>query len=412
MTKISIIIPIYNGEQYLESCIKSVLNQTLEDLEIICVDDGSTDGSAQVIAHLMSKESRIRLLHQKNRGAGAARNLAIENAEGRYVAFLDADDSYLDRNALEQMVALCEENHVPACASLRKLIKGEEVICDPLFQNVKKSMVLNYLDYQIDYNYQDFIFLRRHLTEYGLCFPDYRRFQDPPFLVKALFYAEKFIIADTYLYGYRVSDMSPKFNGKSVCDLLHGLIDNLVFAREHELDKLFQNTIQRLEFEYKHIFYKNISQSGLASLKLFMQANQIICDQKNEPDYMIKPLRGLLKNMYQYGKKILEKTESEDEIVLYGAGQFGQLFFQYLKKYNLSDRVFAFVVSDLNNNQNRIAGIPVITLQELKKEEKEIFMFVTVRENIQKEVKKYLEKNQYRNYELVDDDFFCRILEI
>lgn len=412
MTKISIIIPIYNGEQYLESCIKSVLNQTLEDLEIICVDDGSTDGSAQVITHLMSKESRIRLLRQKNRGAGAARNLAIENAEGRYVAFLDADDSYLDRNALEQMVALCEENNVLACASLRKLMKGEEVICDSLFQNVKKGMVLNYLDYQIDYNYQDFIFLKRHLTEYGLCFPDYRRFQDPPFLVKTLFYAEKFIIADTYLYGYRVSDMSPRFNGKSVCDLLHGLIDNLVFAREHELDKLFQNTVQRLEFEYKHIFYKNISEGGLASLKLFMQANQIICDQKNEPDYMIKPLRGLLKNIYQYGNEILEKTESEDEIVLYGAGQFGQLFFQYLKKYNLSDRVFAFVVSDLNNNQDRIAGIPVITLQELKKEEKEIFMFVTVRENIQKEVKKYLEKNQYRNYELVDDDFFCRILEI
>lgn len=386
------------------------MNQTLKELEIICVDDGSTDNSVQAIECLMAEDSRIRLLRQRNQGAGIARNLALANAKGKYVAFLDADDCYLDRDALEQMVALCEENRVPACASLRKLMRGEAVICDPLFQKVKKGVVLKYLDYQIDYNYQDFIFLRSHLTEHGLCFPDYRRFQDPPFLVKALYYAEKFMVADTYLYGYRVSDMSPRFNGKSTCDLLCGLIDNLVFAREHHLDKLFEQTVERLEFEYKHIFYKNASQSGLSGLKLFMQANQIIGEQKHEPDYVIKPLGGLLKNMCQYGKKILEKTESEGEIVLYGAGKFGQLFFQYLKKHHLSDKVSAFVVSKGTGNPLGIQGVPVISLQELAKE-KEPFMFVTVRENLQGEIEKYLEENQYRNYELVDDDFFCMVLE-
>lgn len=408
MIKISIIIPVYNGEQDIESCIRSVLNQTWRGLEVICVDDGSTDHSAEVIRRLMAEDGRIRLIQQPNRGAGAARNLALEKAEGKYVAFLDADDRYLDRDALEEMVTLCEGHQISACGSVRKLLKGDKVIEEPLFQKVEKGVVLEYQDYQIDYNYQDFIFLRKHLTEHALCFPDYRRFQDPPFLVKTLFYAERFMVADTCLYGYRVSDMSARFHGKSTCDLLCGLMDNLRFAREHHLYRLFENTARRLEFEYKHIIYRNISQIGLSGLKLLIQANEIICDQKKEPDYMIKPLKGLLKNMCRYEIGILERAESENEIFLYGAGKFGQVFFQYLKKHHLSNKVSAFVVSDLAGNQLRVEEVPVIPLRELTKE-KEPFIFVTVREDIQGEIEKYLEENQYRNYELVDDDFFCMI---
>ena len=70
MIKVSIIIPIYNAEKYLKQCIKSVLSQTLKDLEIICVDDGSTDDSALIIKKLISHDKRIRLLHQTNQGAG------------------------------------------------------------------------------------------------------------------------------------------------------------------------------------------------------------------------------------------------------------------------------------------------------------------------------------------------------
>lgn len=410
MIKISIIIPVYNGEQELESCIRSALNQTCRELEVICVDDGSTDRSAQVVRRLMEEDKRVRLLQQQNKGAGPARNLALENAEGKYVAFLDVDDCYLDRDALKQMVSLCEEHQISACGSLRKLIKEDRVIGERLFQDVEKGVVLEYGDYQIDYNYQDFIFLRKHLMEHSIFFPDYRRFQDPPFLVKALFYAEKFMIADIWFYGYRVPDMNVKFNGKSTCDLLRGLIDNLTFAREHHLFRLFENTVRRLEFEYKHIVYKNISQSGLSGLRLLIQANEIICGQRKEPDYMIRPLRGLLKNMVQYEAGILERAESEKKIILYGAGKFGQVFYGYLKKHHLSGKVSAIVVSDQAGNPLTVEGVPVISLQELTKEE-EPFMFVTVREDIQGEIREYLEENQYRNYEMVDDDFFCMISE-
>lgn len=87
MVKISVVVPVYNCEKYLEQCIESVLSQTLKELEVICVDDGSTDQSASVIRCLMSGDARISLLQQENKGAGPARNLAMENARESILRF-------------------------------------------------------------------------------------------------------------------------------------------------------------------------------------------------------------------------------------------------------------------------------------------------------------------------------------
>ena len=98
--KVSVIIPVYNAEPYLRQCLDSVVNQTLKDIEIICVDDGSTDGSAELLRRLGESEPRLRLLQQENQGAGVARNRALAAARGEYIAFLDADDM-LTPDALE-----------------------------------------------------------------------------------------------------------------------------------------------------------------------------------------------------------------------------------------------------------------------------------------------------------------------
>ncbi len=98
--QVSIIIPVYNAEQYLAECLESVLNQTLLEIEVICVDDGSTDGSSDILRQYADADRRIRCIRQENQGAGAARNLGMTRANGAYLAFLDADDLYYP-NALE-----------------------------------------------------------------------------------------------------------------------------------------------------------------------------------------------------------------------------------------------------------------------------------------------------------------------
>lgn len=89
---ISIIVPVYNVKEYLDDCVTSILNQTYQNIEIILVDDGSTDGSHNLVDELSKKDNRIKVIHQKNQGVSSARNVALGNATGKYICFVDADD--------------------------------------------------------------------------------------------------------------------------------------------------------------------------------------------------------------------------------------------------------------------------------------------------------------------------------
>lgn len=105
---VTIIIPIYNVENYLDKCLGSVVNQTYQNLEIICVDDGSTDSCPQLCEEWAAKDKRIMVIHQKNTGYGIARNIGIEHANGEYVCFLDSDD-YIALDLVEKAYKLAEK---------------------------------------------------------------------------------------------------------------------------------------------------------------------------------------------------------------------------------------------------------------------------------------------------------------
>ena len=101
MVSISVIVPVYNCEDYLEESLGSILNQTFNDIEIICIDDGSTDDSLRILNEMASSDSRVEVFHNENQGAGAVRNYGMKKVSGDYVYFFDADD-FLESNALEK----------------------------------------------------------------------------------------------------------------------------------------------------------------------------------------------------------------------------------------------------------------------------------------------------------------------
>lgn len=100
MPEISIIVPVYNTERFVSKCIESILGQTFEDFELILIDDGSTDQSGDICDKYATKDSRVKVIHQKNTGVSAARNRGLDVAQGNYLYFVDSDD-YLESNALE-----------------------------------------------------------------------------------------------------------------------------------------------------------------------------------------------------------------------------------------------------------------------------------------------------------------------
>ncbi len=109
--KISVIVPVYNAEDYLNRCIKSVTAQAYSNWELILVDDGSTDSSAEIIDRAATDDARIRAIHQSNAGAGSARNNGISSASGDYIVFLDSDD-YIDKDYFSLLVPHAEKNDV------------------------------------------------------------------------------------------------------------------------------------------------------------------------------------------------------------------------------------------------------------------------------------------------------------
>lgn len=111
MPKLSVIIPVYNDQKYLNQCLDSVINQTLKDIEIICVDDGSTDDSLKILQEYQAKDSRVKVISQENGGAGKARNTGLAIAGGKYLSFLDSDD-FFEPTMLEESYNKLEESGV------------------------------------------------------------------------------------------------------------------------------------------------------------------------------------------------------------------------------------------------------------------------------------------------------------
>lgn len=110
MTAVSVIIPVYNAQRHLEQCLHSVRTQTLQDLQILCIDDGSTDDSASILKRLAAEDPRIQVIRQENAGAGAARNNGLRHAVGKYLSFLDADD-FFEPDMLEEAFRAAEQDH-------------------------------------------------------------------------------------------------------------------------------------------------------------------------------------------------------------------------------------------------------------------------------------------------------------
>jgi glycosyltransferase involved in cell wall biosynthesis len=149
MPKVSIIIPVYNVEKYLAECLDSVIGQTLRDIEIICVDDGSTDRSPEILDEYAKKDSRIIVTHQKNAGPGPARNVGLDLAKSEYIAFLDSDDvmkttlcektvQVADRENADMTYFLYETNHSHQKSKFERFVledKSNELGIEDLLAN-------------------------------------------------------------------------------------------------------------------------------------------------------------------------------------------------------------------------------------------------------------------------------------
>lgn len=212
MVKVSVIIPCYNAEKYLDQCLSSVINQTLQDIEIICVDDGSTDNSLEILRSYAQKDPRISVLCQQNKFAGIARNNGMAAAKGEYFAFLDADD-YYEMDGLEKAYAIAKENDLDVLKLSSYLLDEQtgEITTNAHYSHqrfVQKNKVIDFKTAPKNFlNCADVAWNGLYKAEFirrkGLSFNNLRCVNDRSFYISCLVYAERIMVADEYLTCYR-----------------------------------------------------------------------------------------------------------------------------------------------------------------------------------------------------------------
>ena len=261
--KVSVIIPVYNVEEYLRQCLDSVINQTLKEIEIICVDDGSTDSSLEILKEYAEKDKRITVITQKNSGVGYSRNLGIKISKGTFISFIDPDDYYPDTHTLLEMYKAAIKYNVKICGGSLIIFDNQKNVTihkKNEFDYFTKNKLCSYKDFQYDYGFQRYIYQRNFIQQNNIYFPNYRRFQDPPFMIKAFAEAEQFYALKSYVYSYRFNYKKINWTEEKVFHLLNGLRDNLSMSQKYDLDKLYSLTMNRLNKEYKKIIMEQYSE--------------------------------------------------------------------------------------------------------------------------------------------------------
>lgn len=262
MVKVSIIMPVYNASELLEESIESAMKQTLKDIEIVCVDDGSTDNSVEVLKDLSKKYDCIKIFTQENEGSGSARNHGLDEATGEYIAFLDADDIFVDSNALETLYDFGVKNNADlVCGNLKRLsFDTGEVTANPNYTAgnyyyFDASKSITPAEYGVPWAFYKNIFKRSFLNEHEIRFKDLRRGQDPVFLSEVLAKVDKVYGCPVDLYAYRFESGRPygKIDTpeKKLHYLLHfkGCFDALEEGGLYETSETFkQKLIYFLEY--------------------------------------------------------------------------------------------------------------------------------------------------------------------
>jgi len=268
--KISIIIPLYNQQNYVQDAVQSVLNQSLQDIEVLVIDDGSTDHSAAVVRDFFAQDARVRLLSQENMGVSSARNRGIRQAVGEYIGFLDPDDLYPHRQVLAKLYQAALENQAIVCGgSHSELLVNGRINTDftdkpELFGNsFSEAGFIRFADYQFDYGFQRFIYQREFLIENELWFEPFRRYQDPVWLCQVLAAAESFYAIPDITYSYRLgSAITSPWPLEKVTDFANAMIAELRFAESHTFAKLYNLISLHLLAHITNMLVPTISQQA------------------------------------------------------------------------------------------------------------------------------------------------------
>ncbi|MFR1824095.1 MAG: glycosyltransferase family 2 protein [Clostridium saudiense] len=286
--KVSILIPVYNTEKTLSRCLESVINQSLEEIEIIITNDGSVDGSQSIIDNYIKKDNRIKCFYQENSGLGATRNNGIEIARGEYIAFLDSDD-YVDLDYYEKMYEIAKIKNADMVISgyvERYRDKSKDRIVG--FNNLnKEEYCIDVLNGNIAGFSWNKLYRRELINKNKLKFPlrsELENVEDQYFTIRCLLLANDIVFMDKSYINYciNVNSIVQSYQPTLIKDVIKLYDKNLKFVKENSNctsyieamnENLVKSIISIINNEFK-VTRKCSNNEKLKSIKSILEYHQ------------------------------------------------------------------------------------------------------------------------------------------
>lgn len=380
MPKVSVIVPVYNVEKYITECIDSIIAQTLKDIEIICVDDGSTDKSAVILDSYAKKDGRIMVVHRQNAGYGAAMNAGLSLATGEYIGIVESDDCILP-----QMYETLYD-----CAKMNKLdiVKADAFywlqFCDYRKCTHRKRLdgyynrVLGLKERRIFFDFYmntwTGIYRKEFIDEFKIRYNETpgASYQDNGFWIQTLAFCKNAMWIDKAFYLYRQDNPAASIKSKDKIyamsneyDYLKKKLETMNASKEIinicDYYRMVRNkgTFMRIADEHKRVFcnkviedynkYENLIDDNIG-LKLWYD------NIKKDPD-------SFCGEFVANKKRIYDALCVSGHIVIYGFGEYGQHIFRHLVNMGFYHKVSCFMSSE-KSEICEIAGIPVKSIAE------------------------------------------------
>ncbi|WP_052400618.1 glycosyltransferase family 2 protein [Oceanobacillus jeddahense] len=321
--KVSIIVPVYNAERYVSNCIESMLKQTYENIEIILVNDGSVDSSAEIIDKYAAEDNRIKSIHIENSGVSTARNIALDNAEGEWITFVDSDD-WIEPEMIAFAINKAKEtnadivmwtyfkNYANKEMPLSLLPGGNQVITEDKSFFHLKAIYSMYGEDEVTESVSSGtvwckLYKKTIIDENNLQFKvGLTRAQDTVFSINAVMKASKIVYYEKHLYHYRITNTSTTSGTKFIqnteepfnllLDEFYSTIEN--YNEEKYFSAFYARTIQVLMWHLKHNYFHPNFRGGI-----FKRRKEIINLIKKDP--YSKALKKIDYNLLPKKEKIM-----------------------------------------------------------------------------------------------------------
>ena len=310
--KISIIVPIYNDEKHLHQCLNSLINQSLKEMEIICVNDESTDKSEEIIKEFLTLDDRVKYYSMgKNSGSGLARNKGLENAKGEYVSFVDSDDHVIGLEVYEKIYNFAyKKNADMVSTNLKSFNNDGEYFVNNFCIEYTEELPILPQDYGIPWYHQKNIYKKKFLNEHNIEYPYYKRGQDPVFLAKVLKNIKIIYCLPIDFYAYRTLSIKKVNSDVQEYDYIKHFHD--------VLEILDINTFKETHLKYEErLFYYFSSPQLFHSTKSLERSVKRIFGDNSRTHKIFKMYKSLIwkeKENNQLKETILNKEKENNQL--------------------------------------------------------------------------------------------------